>query len=256
MATKFQLDQAALGDSFTILNFASSTGSFATVSQPSGLPIRTYYNSTNVTLVVSYPYVITTADSGPGSLREAILEADALTFPTSIVFDIPMNDTGYSGGIWTIQPLSALPAITNAVTLDGTTQPGFQSTPVIRLDGALAGSGTGGPAPDVQAPLMSLPRILGTTVASIPGITPYLFADGALRERWRQKIGPGKSLKVGLCWRGNPQYSGDRYRSIPLKQLRPLSEIPGVQLFSLQKGKGAEQLAELAGEWPITDLGT
>jgi len=36
--------------------------------------------------------------------------------------------------------LSPLPAITDAVTIDGTTQPGFANTPVIELNGAAAGT--------------------------------------------------------------------------------------------------------------------
>src|SRR5262249_39730071 len=67
--------------------------------------------------------------------------------------------------------------------------------------------------------------------------------------------GPGRELKVGLFWQGNPQYAGDRRRSVPLASFRPLAEVPGVRLFSLQKGKGSEQLPALARELNITDLG-
>jgi hypothetical protein len=35
----------------------------------------------------------------------------------------------------------------------------------------------------------------------------------------------------------------------------PLAEVPGVRLVSLQKGPGTEQLAGVAGRWPLTDLG-
>src|SRR5262249_50659935 len=100
--------------------------------------------------------------------------------------------------------------------------------------------GSDGPLPafDVQAPLLSLPRLLGTTLPSVPNAVPYLFADAALQERWRERLGPGKGLKVGLVWRGNPQYAGDRHRSVRLERFRALAGVPGVRLFSLQKGKG------------------
>ena len=39
---------------------------------------------------------------------------------------------------------------------------------------------------DVHAPLMSLPRILGITLATLPAPVPYLVADAALVERWRR----------------------------------------------------------------------
>jgi tetratricopeptide (TPR) repeat protein len=121
---------------------------------------------------------------------------------------------------------------------------------------ALVGGGAPLPPADVQAPLLSLPRILGTTPSTVPASVPYLFVDGSLQERWREKMGSGKGLKVGIVWRGNPQFSGDRYRSVRLEQFRPLTKVPGVRLFSLQKGKGSEQLAEYAEAFGITDLGS
>ena len=123
------------------------------------------------------------------------------------------------------------------------------------VDG-LVGPGEALPAIDVQAPLMSLPRLLGSTPATVPASVPYLFADVSLQDRWRDRIGHGKGLKVGINWQGNPQFGGDRYRSVPLEQFRPLAGMPGVRLFSLQKGKGSEQLAGLASELGITDLGS
>jgi parallel beta-helix repeat protein len=80
------------------------------------------------------PYTVTTvADSGPGSLREA------LSFHSSpITFAI-------GSGVQVIRPLSPLPTVTAAGTLiDGSTQPGYAGTPLIVLDGSLAGSSANG----------------------------------------------------------------------------------------------------------------
>jgi tetratricopeptide (TPR) repeat protein len=117
--------------------------------------------------------------------------------------------------------------------------------------------GGDGPTPyaEAQAPLMSLPRIFGTKVNTIPASIPYLFVDAPLREQWRRKAVTGQGLKVGIAWQGNPLYSGDRYRSINLSEFRLLAQAPRVQLFSLQKGKGAEQLLPLAQEMRIIDWG-
>jgi hypothetical protein len=71
-------------------------------------------------------------DSGPGSLRQVILNANATPGREVIRFNIP------GSGPHTIQPLSALPAITDPVVIDGTTQPGFAGKPVIELDGSMA----------------------------------------------------------------------------------------------------------------------
>ena len=79
--------------------------------------------------------VTSTADSGAGSLREAIDDADAHGGASTIAFAI-------GTGQQTIDVLSPLPAITAPVTIDGTTQPGYSGTPLIELDGAGAGTGS------------------------------------------------------------------------------------------------------------------
>jgi len=82
--------------------------------------------------------VTSTADSGPGSLRQAILDANAAPGPHLIAFAVG------GGGPATIAPLSALPPLTQAITVDGTTQPGFAGTPIVELDGSQAGIGVDG----------------------------------------------------------------------------------------------------------------
>jgi titin len=82
--------------------------------------------------------VINTNDSGEGSLRQAILDANAHPAPNTIIFDIP----GQGGH--TIRPLSSLPHITNPVTIDATFQPGYAGTPLIVLDGSGAGANVSG----------------------------------------------------------------------------------------------------------------
>jgi hypothetical protein len=68
-------------------------------------------------------------DVGAGSLRQAILDANANDGADEIGFNIP------GGGVKTISPVSALPEITGAVTIDGYTQPG--SRPNSRAKGGL-----------------------------------------------------------------------------------------------------------------------
>jgi hypothetical protein len=67
-------------------------------------------------------YTVTnTNDSGPGSLRQAIMDANANAGADDIVFNIP------GGGPWSITVSSALPNLTGPTVIDGTTQPGFTS---------------------------------------------------------------------------------------------------------------------------------
>jgi CSLREA domain-containing protein len=83
-------------------------------------------------------------DDGTGfcTLRAAIQEANAsvnsISGPDAIEFNIPGT------GPHTIRPGSALPAVVDAVVIDATTQPGYAGTPLIELDGSLAGAGVSG----------------------------------------------------------------------------------------------------------------
>ena len=83
--------------------------------------------------------VTKTADTDDGfcdadcSLREAINVANVNGDTTTINFAI-------GSGQQTISPTSELPEITTSVIIDGTSQPGFSSTPIIELDGTNAGS--------------------------------------------------------------------------------------------------------------------
>ena len=91
-----------------------------------------------VTLHAATFVVTNTANSGAGSLRQAILDANAAAGADAIHFAIPGSPP------FSIQPLSALPTVTQPVTIDATTQPGFAGTPAIELRGDAAGSGMTG----------------------------------------------------------------------------------------------------------------
>jgi hypothetical protein len=79
--------------------------------------------------------VDTTADSGPGSLRQAIMDANTVTaLASTIDFAIP------GAGVQTIEPISPLPPITASVLIDGTTQPDFVGTPLIAIGGPSPGN--------------------------------------------------------------------------------------------------------------------
>jgi IPT/TIG domain/S-layer homology domain len=72
--------------------------------------------------------VTNTNDSGSGSLRQAILDANAGAGTDTIQFNIP------GSGPFVITPLApGLPAMTGPTIVDGTTQPGYAGTPIIEL---------------------------------------------------------------------------------------------------------------------------
>jgi hypothetical protein len=75
-------------------------------------------------------FVVTNVDdSGPGSLRQAILDANANPGSDTINFNI-------TGSSLKIQPLLGLPDITDPVVIDGSTQPGFAGAPIVELNGS------------------------------------------------------------------------------------------------------------------------
>jgi tetratricopeptide (TPR) repeat protein len=91
--------------------------------------------------------------------------------------------------------------------------------------------------------MMSLPHILRTTPDTIPQTTPYLRADPARVAAWRARLGGG--FKVGIHWQGNPRMVQDRIRSVPLRAFRPIADLAGVRLISLQKQPGSRQTSEV-----------
>lgn len=112
------------------------------------------------------------------------------------------------------------------------------------------------PACDVHAPLMSLPRLFGTTIDTVPSEIPYLYPDPTLVETWRQRLGRQRGLRIGIAWQGNPGFPGDHLRSFALAEFAPIARQEGVQLISLQKGAGVEQLKEVADRISVIDLGS
>jgi tetratricopeptide (TPR) repeat protein len=101
------------------------------------------------------------------------------------------------------------------------------------------------PPHDLTAWMMSLPRLLGTTLDNVPARVPYLGVDPAKAEFWRGKLKSEQhSLKVGLVWAGNPGYAHDRRRSIALRAFAPLADIPGIHWYSLQKDAAGLQVKD------------
>jgi tetratricopeptide (TPR) repeat protein len=107
------------------------------------------------------------------------------------------------------------------------------------------------PPHDLQCPLLSVPRALGTCLETIPAAVPYLRPDPERVAMWRARLGTHERL-IGVRWQGSTGRV-DIGRSFPLRLLEPLSEIPGIRLVSLQKGAGSDQLQE--ARLPVMDLG-
>lgn len=98
----------------------------------------------------------------------------------------------------------------------------------------------------VHCPLLDLPLLLGTTIATIPAQVPYLHPP---EQHWELPAVPHTRLKVGIVWASNPANSTSSKRSCDLDAFLPLLEIPAVAFYSLQKDVSeadATRLAELS----------
>lgn len=95
---------------------------------------------------------------------------------------------------------------------------------------------------DCHLPLMSLPRLFGTTLETIPAAVPYLQPPAGRLPFW-QSVLPERSgkLRVGLCWAGKTY--PDPGRSIPTVMLAPLATCTAASFVSLQVGQGSAQPA-------------
>ncbi len=104
---------------------------------------------------------------------------------------------------------------------------------------------------DLQAALMQLPPIFGSTPAGAYAPIPYLTppADGP-------RLLPSGSarFKVGLVWAGNPRIEKFHKRSATLAEFAPLLDVPGVAAYSLQIGPRAADVGRLGLQDRIQDL--
>ncbi len=113
------------------------------------------------------------------------------------------------------------------------------------------------PAFDLHCPMLSLPLALGTTLATVPGATPYLHADADQVEAWRTRLAAmdDPRPRIGLVWAGNPRKllpvweALARRRSIAPERFAPLFQVSGAHFFSLQKDGPAAP-----SEFPLTDV--
>lgn len=90
---------------------------------------------------------------------------------------------------------------------------------------------------DYHCPAMSLPRSFHTASDTIPAEVPYLHPETGRIALWSRRIGTLPRPRVGLVWAGRAQHGRDKLRSIDPELLRPLVEIPGISVVSLQKGE-------------------
>jgi tetratricopeptide (TPR) repeat protein len=147
----------------------------------------------------------------------------------------------------TIQFCRYAPLIVGAAKVVLAVQP-----PLVRLMRSLRGdlsivAADDVPAHDLHCSLLSLPHVLGSRIEASATAAPYLAADPALVQTWRDRLAGAPGFKVGLVWAGGlrpgqPELLGvHRRRSMTLDAMAPIAGIPGVSFVSLQLGEPAQQ---------------
>jgi hypothetical protein len=96
---------------------------------------------------------------------------------------------------------------------------------------------------DHQIALESLPGFFNTRLDTIPTSIPYLAAEPALVEKWKQKLG-SDGFKIGIAWRSSASGASIGKTFSPAL-FAALLKIPGVRLISLQKNEEAAEPADL-----------
>jgi tetratricopeptide (TPR) repeat protein len=109
------------------------------------------------------------------------------------------------------------------------------------------------PAFDCQAPFLTLPRILGTTLESIPACLS-LSAPVEQLSKWQQRTALYSGPKVGLVWAGSSIHRNDSFRSIPLRFLSTFAKLTDITFFSLQLGAAQRQLGQSPLAESVIDL--
>ncbi len=137
------------------------------------------------------------------------------------------------------------------VNVDPVLRPLFVGRPEIER---LVAAGEPRPPFDYHVSFLSLPCAFATTLESVPGQAPYIFAPPDRAAHWSARL-PKSRWRVGLVWSGNPGHSNDRNRSLTFQALAPLlsADAEFVCLQAAVRGGdkaalAASQVVDLTGE--------
>ncbi len=147
--------------------------------------------------------VVNTNDSGAGSLRQAVLDSNGTNSGTNrIIFNIP------GSGLQVIRLQSALPVITESVTIDGFTQPGATANTsstsnnanwLIEVNGAFAGDDQDGFETHVARIFVRGLRIANFSGFGVKGLGDGGRVSGCFiySNRWGVRILGNEGARVG-----------------------------------------------------------
>ena len=118
-----------------------------------------------------------------------------------------------------------------------------------------AGSGMGKIDHDFHIPLMDTPFLMKESPKKMYQSGGYLKTDRKKEQAFKSKyINKNKKIKIGIAYHGTKE-SILTNRDISVKKFLPLFELKGVEFYSFQADKYAEELKQLDKNIKIKDLG-
>jgi Tfp pilus assembly protein PilF len=164
-----------------------------------------------------------------------------------------VSEQGFGDAIWIARYLARVKALGGELVFE--CRP--EAIPLIAAMGVVDRFvPKGDPLPDADFHLYqcSLPGLYSPSLATIPA-GPYLAAQPERLAKFAPPLarGAGK-LRVGIVWSGSTTFGANHDRAVSLKLFLQWFALPGVQLYSLQKGPPEAELKTLPAGAPIIDL--
>ncbi len=107
---------------------------------------------------------------------------------------------------------------------------------------------------DLEVPIMSLPGIFEASDDRLPPPAKLHIPDYA-RQKAKSLLRQDERFKVGIVWSGSVTFKGNRKRAVGVENFLPFAEVPGVDLYALQKGPRSGDLEAAGAGAVVTAIG-
>jgi tetratricopeptide (TPR) repeat protein len=152
-----------------------------------------------------------------------------------------LSEQGFGDAIWTARYLKQVKTLGGELILEAREE----LIPLLEAQGfadQIVAKGAPLPSADWHAHICSLPRLFSKTFADVSG-TPYLTVPKGQGQEAVAAIKAVKNrLRVGIVWSGSATFPANHERRASLGAFVSAFRLPGVQLFSLQKGPAEAEL--------------
>lgn len=103
---------------------------------------------------------------------------------------------------------------------------------------------------DYWIPSVESPLALDMEQKDVPN-HQYLFAPDSYLKKWSTIIPDSDKLRVGVRWSGNKDYGNPANIAVPFEYFNELTSIPNVEIYSLQRDDGVEDIPSISKIIPL-----